>query len=223
MLQTRCGVNPLSLGTSQTCVQPPQGTWLFITVPWVPSASRKHLSPAGPHCFCNPCPIFTVTMTQELHAPDMGTRVSTAFIWPSWALKAAVVAGLAMAALDLASQLSHSPCSWAEASADKCHQVLPLLRPSGSPLLRDTIPYRLPASCGSPAIQALLPKPQGWLPWDPHSMQLLQQLGWQFPTLSPSGDLQTPEPGAPFLSSLSPPCSLKDHYSILQGPAYTSL
>lgn len=58
----------------------------------------------------------------------MGTPVSTAFIPASQALQAAVIAGLAMAAPDLASQSSHSPCSWAEASPSKCHQVLPLLK-----------------------------------------------------------------------------------------------
>lgn len=104
-----------------------------------PVSLLKAYVPAGPHCFCNPCPIFTVTMTQEPHEPDMGTCMSTAFIRPSRALKAAVVAGLAMAALDPASQSCHSPCSWAEASAGKCHQVLPLLKPSGSPLLKGTI------------------------------------------------------------------------------------
>lgn len=147
------------------------------------------------------------------------TCVSIAFIWPSRALKAAVVAGLAMAALDPASQSCHSPCSWAEASAGKWHQVLPLLKPSGSPLLKGTI---LLPSCFL-WLSSLLPQPQGWLPWHSHPMQFLQQLGWQFPTHSPLGDLQIPEPGAPFLSSLPPPCSLKVHYSILQGPAYTSL
>lgn len=97
-------------------------------------------------------------MTQEPHEPDMGTRMSTAFIQPSQALRTAAVAGLAMT-----SQSSHSPRSWAEAFPGKCHQVLPLLKPSGSLLLREPIP--------SPSCFPWLSSHTGPASWDPHSMQ----------------------------------------------------
>lgn len=92
----------------------------------------------------------------------MGTSVFTAFIPASQALQAAVIAGLAMAALVLASQSSHSPCSWAEASPGKCHQVLPSLKSPQGPH-RSKISHPIPSSCGPPDTQALLPQPHGSL------------------------------------------------------------
>lgn len=216
-----------ALGPHRLESSPHKETRLLGTVPWVLPASHRHLSPAALYCFCNPCPIFTVSMTQEPHEPDMGTPVYTAFIPTSQALQAAVIAGLAMAAPDLASQSSHSPCSWAEASPGKCHQVLPLLKTPRVPTAQRHPSHHIPASCGSPDTQALLPQPHGWLPRILILCNHFSSWACSFPLLvfppTPSEDLQTPEPGACFLSSLPlPSYSLKDHYSILQSPAYTS-
>lgn len=161
-----------------------------------PASLSQAPVPAGPHCFWNPCPIFTVSKTQEPHKPHMGTPVSTAFIQRPQALQAAVTAGLATTALGLASHPSHCVRTWAEASPGKCHQVLPLLKTLRVPVAQKRHPcfLRLSSHPG-PASAAC-----GGLPCNsPIPCNRFSSWACSFPPLvlpPPPWDLQTPEPGA---------------------------
>lgn len=220
-LQTRCGVN---LGTSQTYFLPSQGNRTFQHCPLGVSTCRAHQPLTGiqPHHFCNPCPTFTVSVTQEPHEPELGTPVSTAFLQPSQAPHAADRAGLARAAPDLASQSSHSLCSWSEASPGKCHQVLPLLKPLQGPHCSKTPSHPIPASRGSPATQALLLQPHGWLPCDfPfHALTSAAGLALPNPHTAPCPGLHETSIKGSLEPASSPVCLLKEPLFSSSGPCF---
>lgn len=141
-----------------------------------------------------------------------------------------------MAALNLASNLSTLPTAGAEASPGKCHQVLPLLRALRVPTAqrRHPITFLLPVAlqpcrtrfCSPIGGFSVIPTPR-------HHPPVFTSGSWACsfppPVLPPpsrgiGGNCHNPEPGA-CLPLQRPPYfhSLEDHYSILQGPAYTSL
>lgn len=144
-------MNPFSLGSSQACSQPRQGSPEFSALSprylhfQVPPACHMRLSLAGPHHFCSPCLILCshslrsqkLAHLHPLHSPEH----SGSYMLPSDQVEQRT----------WLPSLSALPTAGAEASPDKCHQVLPLLKT-----------LRVPHCSKIPAPRDLLLQPHRW-------------------------------------------------------------